>query len=75
VNTENSDNCGHALPEKRKRNSKFQKIMHPTTTNPGLLLQGEAHLFPRTIYRYGSARYGLPTFSTDVPPRAALPRG
>ena len=22
---------------------------------------------------YGSARYGLPTFSADVPPRAALP--
>jgi hypothetical protein len=32
-----------------------------------------AHIFPRTISRNGSARYGLPTFSTDVPPRAALP--
>jgi hypothetical protein len=32
-----------------------------------------AHIFPRTISRYGSAGYGLPTFSTHVPPRAALP--
>ena len=32
-----------------------------------------AHIFPRTISRNGSARYGLPTLSTDVPPRAALP--
>jgi hypothetical protein len=44
LNKKDSDNCGNALPEERKRNSVFEEIIHPATIAPSMPQPGVAGL-------------------------------
>jgi hypothetical protein len=44
LNEEDSDNCGKAFPEERKRTGLFEEIIHPATITPGSQLRWRVFL-------------------------------